>query len=210
MNNFKKLILYASFFSFILIVFIGCSEENEPNLIEPLINHEFLASINYPWILSNGNSVSLSNNGKASRDEGVLTIANQGGGSAYLVRNDNGISVQTNSTGLTSGNAYTAWFLVFEQGFPPIVVHAAGHIVGNSGNLSFGGHLSLGDVGAVNGTDILGNGSDGSFDDPGGSLVWIHVVDHGPAGVDGPGTIPENIHEITGLDGLAQEYVFAP
>jgi hypothetical protein len=146
----------------------------------------------------------------AVRGDGVLTIAVQGDGTASIVRNGNGISVQVRATGLTPGNAYTVWFIVTEDGLPPIVVNAAGNLVGASGNTSFAGHLSTGAVEAVNGTDILGDGGDGSFDDPLGALVVLHVVDHGPAGEDGPGTIPENIHEITGVDGLAQEWVFTP
>lgn len=146
---------------------------------------------------------------KAVRSDGVFTEG-VGGGTAQIVRTDSGIDVQVTSTGLTPGNAYTVWFIVSESDNPPLVVNAAGNIVGKSGTSGFAGHLSTGDVGAVNGTDVLADGGDGSFDDPRGALVMLHVVDHGPAGVDGPGTIPENIHEITGSDGFAQEWVFAP
>ncbi len=191
------------------MVLVGCSEENDPNPMDSS-KAQFLATLKYPLIISNDKATSLINARGASRDVGVLTVANQGGGSASLLRNQNGISVQVQSTGLTSGNAYTAWFIVFEGANPPVVVHAAGNIVGGSGNSTFAGHLSAGDIGIPNGKDILENGGDGSFDDPQGSTVLIHVVDHGPAGVDGPGTIPENIHEFTGTDGIAQVWTFIP
>jgi hypothetical protein len=132
-----------------------------------------------------------------------------GDGSARLVRNQNGISLNINSTGLIPGNAYTAWFIVFDDGpfnFDEfIVVHAAGRIVGEDGEATFSGHLSKGDIGEANGTDILENVGDGSYDNPMDSLVFIHIVDHGEAI---PGTIPENIHEITGAISLAQEWQF--
>ncbi len=131
----------------------------------------------------------------------------QGDGTASIVRTRNGISVTVNATGLNPGNAYSMWYIVIENG-DEIVVHAAGSVVGGSGNASFASHLSTGPIGAVNGTTILVNDGDKSFDDPLGALVILHVVDHGSAGVDGPGTIPENIREFTGADGLAQEYVF--
>ena len=132
-----------------------------------------------------------------------------GSGSAGLVRNQNGISLQAHSTGLTPGNAYTAWFIIFDDGpfnFGEfIVVNAAGNIVGGNGNATFAGHLSPGEIGEVNGTGILVNNGDGSFDNPMDSLVVVHIVDHGPAE---PGTIPENIHEITGAIDLSQEWQF--
>jgi len=205
------IVTFKTFFAtLILLVLVNCSEENDPNPLAPSVS-QYLANIKYPLILSNDKVTPLIN-ARASRGEGVLTLAPQGGGSATLLRNKNGISVQIHSTGLTPGNAYTAWFIAFEEGGNPdhpIVVHAAGNIVGASGNSTFAGHLSTGPIGAANGMDIL-DGGDGNFNDPEGSLVVIHVVFHGPAGVDGPGTIPENIHEFTGTDGLAQEWVFDP
>lgn len=200
----------------VILILAGCSEENDPQLNDS-VDAGYLASIVFPGLLTNDKDTPLIN-ARASRSQGVFTpvlpvmppVPAQGGGSATILRNKNGISVQIHSTGLTPGNAYTAWFIVIEGGNPPIVVNAAGNIVGGSGNSTFAGHLSAGPIGAVNGTDILGDGGDGSFDDPEGSLLLIHIVDHGSAGVDGPGTIPENIQEITGADGLSQEWVFEP
>ncbi len=202
----------AFFVAFIFLVLASCSNEKDIDPTDSFADSEFLAKLKFPALSSNDKAAPSINTmvDKASRTEGALTIAIEGSGSANLLRNKNGVSVQVHSTGLTSGNAYTAWFIILEGGNPPIVVNAAGHVVGGSGSGSFSGHLSIGAIGAVNGTDILGNGDDGSFDDPLGSTVLIHIVDHGPAGVDGPGTIPENIHEITGADGLAQEWTFLP
>ena len=70
------------------------------------------------------------------------------GASSTLHRNVNGITVNFKTKGLIPGNAYTLWFVVFGDapGPPLFSTHAAGHIVGGSGNGNFSGHISVGDI----------------------------------------------------------------
>ena len=192
-----KTVIKFFYATLILMIFSGCSTESLD---------EFEGS--------SQETPSTSERGVV-RDIGILTpigdYDGEGDGMATLVRNQNGISLQVHSTGLTSGNAYTAWFIVFDgEPFADdglIVVHAAGHVVGGNGRATFAGHLSTGMIGEANGTDILFNIGDKSFDNPMSSHVLVHIVDHDPAV---PGTIPENIHEITGEVGLSQEWYFNP
>ena len=192
-----KTVIKLFYATLILMIFTGCSTESLDEFEESSLDKSLTSA-----------------RGAASNDGILVPIEyynGYGDGTASLVRNKNGISLQVHSNGLTPGNAYTAWFIVFD-GEPfdndgLIVVHAAGHIVGGNGNATFAGHLSTGEIGEPNGTDILANIGDGSFGNPLGSHVLIDIVDHGPAVA---GTIPENIHEITGAIGLAQEWHFDP
>lgn len=125
------------------------------------------------------------------------------GGSASIVRTDSGISVRVHAEGLRPGNAYTAWFAVFDDvtcnlasGFPEgILINMAGHVVSGGGTATFAGHLSVGPIG--DGDDILFPG-DGSFDNPLDACVDIHIVNHGPAEAFGPGELHDAINTIFG------------
>ncbi len=129
------------------------------------------------------------------------------GGSASIVRTDSGISVRVHAEGLRPGNAYTAWFAVFDgatdacnldMGFPGgILTNMAGHVVTGGGTATFSGQLSAGPIGEPNGMDILLN-DDGSFDNPLGACVDIHIVNHGPAGDFLPGELNDAINTIFG------------
>jgi hypothetical protein len=129
------------------------------------------------------------------------------GGSASIVRTGSGISVRVHADGLRPGNAYTAWFAVFDDvtcnldgdnGFPGgILSNMAGHVVTGGGTATFAGQLSAGPIGEPNGLDILLN-DDGSFDNPLGACVDIHIVNHGPAGDFLPGELQDAINTIFG------------
>ena len=133
-----------------------------------------------------------------------------GGGSASIVRTDSGISVRVHAKGLTPGNAYTAWFAVFDAGTntcnldgPPdgifpggILKNMAGHVVTGGGTATFSGQLSAGPIGEPDG-DILFN-DDGSFDNPLTACVDIHIVNHGPSGDFLPGELQDAINTIFG------------
>ncbi len=134
------------------------------------------------------------------------------GGSASIVRTDSGISVRVHAEGLRPGNAYTAWFAVFddvtcnldgENGFPGgILLNMAGHVVSGGGTATFAGHLSAGPIG--DGDDIL-LPDDGSFDNPLDACVDIHIVNHGPAGAFGPGELHDAINTICGAEPPADQ-----
>lgn len=112
------------------------------------------------------------------------------GASSTLHRNKNGITVNFKTDGLIPGNAYTLWFVVFgDEPGPPSSTHAAGHIVGGSGNGNFSGHLSVGDV------FDTPNGNMPVFNTPLTAEVHMALRTHGPAQ---PVMIPDQIQTIDG------------
>lgn len=108
------------------------------------------------------------------------------GSSSTINRNKNGITVNFKTNGLIPGNAYTLWFVVFgEAPGPPSHTHAAGHIVDESGNGNFSGHLSAGDL--FDNMNV--------FNNPLTAEVHLALRTHGPAQ---PGMIAEQIQTING------------
>ena len=103
------------------------------------------------------------------------------GASSTLHRNENGITVNFKTNELIPGNAYTLWFVVFGDapGPPLFSTHAAGHIVGGSGNGNFSGHISVGDI----------------IYNPLTAEVHMALRTHGPAQ---PGMMPDQIQTIDG------------
>jgi hypothetical protein len=84
-------------------------------------------------------------------------------GTSSLTRSNNGISMTVQANDLVPGNAYTVWFVIFNdpatcidgcgvddvlanRGVPSLR-YAAGHVVGENGQGNFGGSLSEGDTG---------------------------------------------------------------
>ena len=111
---------------------------------------------------------------------------------AQLVRNDSGASFTFHGTELKPGHVYTVWFVAINNpancASSPCspadiitrnadtesdVTYGAGHVAGESGKASFGGHVSAGDL--PNGW--LGNG----FTNPRGAEIHLVLNDHGPA-----------------------------
>lgn len=101
------------------------------------------------------------------------------GASSTLHRNKKGITVNFKTVGLIPGNAYTMWWIVFDNpdipGPPTLNTAAVGHIVGASGKGNFSAHLSIGP----------------NFSNPLTAEVHMVLRSHGPAV---PGMIPEQIH----------------
>jgi len=132
-------------------------------------------------------------------------------GTSTLHRNKNGITVNFKTKELIPGNAYTLWWVIWnnpnECGIPGQctdtdfpngaaieldVLYAAGHIVGASGTGNFSAHLRVGDA----------SGSAGFFGLPGIGLndsyeAEVHLVlrSHGPAQ---PGMTADQIHTYGG------------
>ncbi len=103
------------------------------------------------------------------------------GAYSTLHRNAEGISINFKTKNLIPGNAYTLWFVIFGDapGPPVLVTHAAGHVIGGSGNGNFSAHLSTSEV----------------FTNPLTAEVHLALRTHGPAQ---PGMIPDQIHTIDG------------
>lgn len=153
--------------------------------------------------------------GPPAREE-VRTFPGPGvvvpGASAMLVRQPGGASFTFTTNGLTGGNAYTIWFVAFNNpgacaapmvdgdeaialcGLPdlgnpaaqPTAVWGAGHVVGESGRASLGGRVAVGDT---SGCDALGRLPCGSgLTDPQGAEIHLVARTHGPM-------IPELVNE---------------
>jgi hypothetical protein len=115
------------------------------------------------------------------------------GASSKLVRNQNGVTVTVNTSGLVSGSAVTIWLIVFNNGTsggPDDVIYGAGHVVGPNGTANFAAHLNEGDSGG----SLFPQPSPGLID---AETAEIHIVvrSHGPFI---PGMIPEQIHTVEG------------
>lgn len=111
------------------------------------------------------------------------------GSSAQLVRSEAGAAISVHTLGLNSGDAYTAWGVIFNNpencdggcgpddlrraGVDASVERLTGHVVGNGGNANFGGSLKVGDTSEA----LFGPG----LTDPFGAEIHIVVKDHGPA-----------------------------
>jgi len=131
-------------------------------------------------------------------------------GTAQLVRNSNGVTMNIKTEGLDAGAAYTVWWVVFNNpdacvdgcdaadvSNPDVmatVLFAAGHVIGQNGKGNFAGHLSNGDT----------SGDSFPLDLPGDAvgLVYpetaeIHLVvrTHGPPI---PGMVDEQISTFNG------------
>ena len=118
---------------------------------------------------------------------GVGTVV----GEATITRNAHGATANVQTTGLTSGNVYSLWWVVF--GNPeectgpcdatdllnPLVnggaANVGGHVVGGSGKAGYGARLNVGDL------IPTGNTFNNTFDDVLGSEFHLVVRNHGPA-----------------------------
>jgi len=118
---------------------------------------------------------------------GVGTVV----GEATITRNANGATANVHTTGLTLGNVYSLWWVVFgnpEECTGPCdatdlldpdvnggAAQVGAHVVGGSGQAAYGARLNLGDPIPTGNT--LGN----TFDDVLGSEIHLVIRNHGPA-----------------------------
>lgn len=113
------------------------------------------------------------------------------GASARLVRTGEGVTFTFNARELNPGHVYTIWFIVVNDphacatapctaadiilnpgGVDSDVTYGAGHVAGSSGQASFSGHISAGDLPG----SWFGNG----FSNPRGGEIHLTLNDHGP------------------------------
>jgi hypothetical protein len=129
-------------------------------------------------------------------------------GTSKLVRTGNGLSADFYTEGLTPGNAVTLWFVIFNHpglcsggmcGPDDMGVNnpaqgdflfGGGHVVGDDGVETFGGHLKAGDTSRSGLAERLvqrGVCQEGEacptpgLTNPQGALVILALHDHGPA-----------------------------
>ena len=107
-------------------------------------------------------------------------------GESTVMRTENGITAHLMASGLPEG-VYTFWMRVDAPGFPPAAGRLAGHVVGESGNARFSGHVNVGDI--VGDPSIPG--LEGTLQDPLHAKITLVVRSHGPAD---PGRIHEQTH----------------
>jgi len=107
-------------------------------------------------------------------------------GESTVMRTENGITAHLTATGLPPG-VYTFWMRVDAPGMAPAAGRLNGHVVGESGNVNFSGHVNVGDI--VGDPSIPG--LVGTLQDPLHSTITLVVRSHGPAD---PGRIHEQTH----------------
>ncbi len=132
------------------------------------------------------------------------------GASSKITRNHSGVTATLHTSGLTPGNAYTMWMVVFnvpgectdpcdDDDVAPgtsaqvDVIYVAGNVAGGSGKATFSGRRAAGD----NSKSLFAQ-----FSAPAPGLIDPHVAemhliprDHGPAI---PGQIPSQIQTFEG------------
>jgi len=119
-------------------------------------------------------------------------------GSTRLVRNSSGLTAVYDATDLPAGQALTLWFIIFNSpencatspcSIPQDVFNpdaaadfyfGAGHVVGGSGNTSFGGRLQVGDL-TGSGKAETGLADPVALTNPYGAEVVLALHSHGPA-----------------------------
>ena len=129
------------------------------------------------------------------------------GGGTILVRTSNGVYMSMHAFGLTPGNVVTAWFGFFNNpnkcatnpctpadlSNPDVqgsLVNATGRIVGPDGTADFGAFRAVGDTfGAQSGPGLL---------DSKKAQIHLAVRSHGPAILDNPQTLREQLTMFTG------------
>ena len=130
------------------------------------------------------------------------------GASSTIVRTQNGVSFQLNTSGLETGATYTVWMVVFnnpaacsdgvcgeDDVLPPpgnvdaevSVARVAGRVITASGAANFGGRLNVGDMSEV----LFGPG----LTDPMTAEIHLIVRGHGERI---PGLVDNQIHEVGG------------
>ncbi|CAH1000964.1 hypothetical protein LEM8419_01973 [Neolewinella maritima] len=91
-----------------------------------------------------------------------------------LCRTEDGITAHFRTEDLIPGNAYTLWFVVFDdEPGPPSSTYASGYVAGESGEATFAGHLRVGD-----GFDAPGTLT--TFNTPLTAEVHLALRTHGP------------------------------
>jgi len=114
-------------------------------------------------------------------------------GDSRINRTENGIDIKLQTTGLTPGNTYTVWAVVFNDGDAgndggafDAVRFVAGQVAGGSGTASFSGRVKANDGGG----ELFGE-----LTDPEGAEVHLVVRCHGPKD---PEFMPAQINSFAG------------
>jgi hypothetical protein len=135
-------------------------------------------------------------------------------GTSQIRRTANGMSLDFDVEGLTPGNVYSVWWVVFDingtcaqDNDDFYVLNATGGIANQSGEATFRAHLSNGPVGPANGEDVLVSAPFGEdFLTALDTHVFSVVVDHGARDDLSEGTVAENMRTIIGAVGDVLEH----
>ena len=159
-----------------------------------------------------GNGTAASPNAATRDTAGVFPFAGGpdiAGASSTLVRNDGGVTMTIHTSGLVPGNAYTVWWIVFNNpaaceggcGLDDLtrpdvrasLVYATGHVVG-SDTANFGAWLGVGDTAHVLASPPSPAGPYG-LEDARKAEIHLVIRTHGPAD---PAYLPAQISSFNG------------
>jgi hypothetical protein len=164
-------------------------------------------------IAGSGTGSAAASANAATKDESpVLWFSNHEpveGAYSTLVRNDRGVTMTFHTSQLVPGNAYTVWWIVFNNpaacvgGCGPddltrpaahaSLVFATGHVIGND-TANFGAWLGVGDTDGVLSNPPSPAGPYG-LEDARAAEIHIVVRSHGPAD---PQLLPDQINSFLG------------
>jgi hypothetical protein len=132
------------------------------------------------------------------------------GAYSTLIRNDRGVTMTFHTTGLVSGNAYTVWWVIFNNPSACVggcgeddltnpavrasLVFATGHVVGNDTAANFGAWLGVGDTDGVLPNPPSPAGLYG-LENARTAAIHLVVRSHGPAD---PHLLPDQINSFLG------------
>ena len=169
--------LTKKIFIFLLSVFViaSCTKEESIQTDKLIIDDLSSESFTNPELRS-GNNSTVEIVEKPGEEFIVVS-----GAFSKLKRKANGINVHFKTNGLTPGNAYTLWWVIFGDapGPPILVTHAGGLVVNSSGKGNFIVDLSVGEV----------------FNNPLTAEVHMALRTHGPVQ---PEMMPAQIETIDG------------
>lgn len=111
----------------------------------------------------------------SGQDPDTFICTSEFTGSSTVVRNEAGLTMTVDASGVTPGDVVTLWWVICED-FCNVFffTHAAGHVVGADGSANFAAHLGTGEER----TDPFGNTV--MLSDPLNAWVFPVIRTHGP------------------------------
>jgi hypothetical protein len=105
-------------------------------------------------------------------------------GESTLLRNNNGVQMRLNASGLEPGDVATVWWVLFDGDEIRSAFYAAGSVVGGSGKANFAAHLPEGRITVDPDFDanqlVMGEAEDAILGDARDEDVMLVLRTHGP------------------------------